>query len=328
MGAESSKRKLSSRELLIALALAIVLVLLALPLVRNTLYTDLSRTCPGNLKEWGVIFAMYRDEHDNNNPPPHGFESFGPASNAPGCSNIDDAFDFAPDFRVIFPDYANDPVILACPSSRGHRAAKTIGPAVTRRPGLDPRYFAVAEGDCPEAGAITRPGASYTYLGYEVLHGGDDDLQVTPEQALRHGLPAAGPANVVAILERFTVHEGETWRTVQERRGNGFLQSHYLSGLGPEYLRPPHDEVFPLNWSAGNPAALALGIDNSARAQLYPELAVMWDTIYINAAAAPQFTHNEPAGCNVLYHDGHVEFVTYPGRFPLSKSFATMTPVR
>ena len=30
---------------------------------------------------------------------------------------------------------------------------------------------------------------------------------------------------------------------------------------------------------------------------------------------------NAPSGCNVLYMDGHVEFVKFPGRFPVSKAW-------
>jgi len=31
--------------------------------------------------------------------------------------------------------------------------------------------------------------------------------------------------------------------------------------------------------------------------------------------------HHPPRGCNVLYLDGHVEFVEYPGKFPVTQSF-------
>ena len=31
-----------------------------------------------------------------------------------------------------------------------------------------------------------------------------------------------------------------------------------------------------------------------------------------------------PGGCNVLYMDGHTEFVKYPNQFPASKGFASL----
>ena len=48
------------------------------------------------------------------------------------------------------------------------------------------------------------------------------------------------------------------------------------------------------------------------------ELAVMWDFIEGNRVSA--FNH-VPGGCNVLYMDGHVEFIRYPGEFPVSEAF-------
>jgi prepilin-type processing-associated H-X9-DG protein len=32
-----------------------------------------------------------------------------------------------------------------------------------------------------------------------------------------------------------------------------------------------------------------------------------------------------PGGCNVLYMDGHVEFVKYPGKMPVSYAFGAMS---
>ncbi len=54
-------------------------------------------------------------------------------------------------------------------------------------------------------------------------------------------------------------------------------------------------------------------INNPAgSAQAQSTLAVMWDQV---AEEASHFNH-VPGGSNVLYMDGHVEFVRYPGDFP------------
>jgi len=57
-----------------------------------------------------------------------------------------------------------------------------------------------------------------------------------------------------------------------------------------------------------NPAA-------SATAQ--SELATMWDQATLTVA---NFNH-VPGGSNVLFMDGHVEFIKYPGEFPLTTTF-------
>jgi prepilin-type processing-associated H-X9-DG protein len=64
-----------------------------------------------------------------------------------------------------------------------------------------------------------------------------------------------------------------------------------------------------------NPAASALAQSN---------LPISWDNISSEQSSA-QFNHL-PGGCNVLYMDGHVEFVKFPGKFPSSKNFSTLVP--
>ena len=49
----------------------------------------------------------------------------------------------------------------------------------------------------------------------------------------------------------------------------------------------------------------------AATAQAQSELAVMWDEI--SGGEASHFNH-VPGGCNVLYMDGHVEFLKYAGK--------------
>ena len=60
----------------------------------------------------------------------------------------------------------------------------------------------------------------------------------------------------------------------------------------------------------------------SAMAQ--SEIAVMWDFLgdpqggsTYEGGGVAKFNH-VPGGCNVLYMDGHVEFIRYPGEFPVT----------
>ena len=329
MGEEvQPKRRMPMREVIIILALIIVAVLLILPVWRTSRTAVLTHSCAGNLKQWGAIFDLYRKEHGEVNPPPHGFEKFGPAENAAGCSNIDDAFDFAPQVHSIFPEYANDLAILACPDGPGLLPAVAVGPAVFKAPRLDPGVFKIAEGTCEAAGSITRPSASYTYLGYEIHRANDTDPQITLEQAIEFDLPASGPANVVALLARIRPTIDNDWEEVQRLRTYGFIAADYLRELGYPYTDLMRVAVPPLSETAKSPELKDLGVDRRAEVRLYPTLAVMWDAIYQDTAGEPVFHHNEPVGCNVLYMDGHVEFKTYPSEFPVSKGFATMEAVR
>ena len=325
----------SLRGVVVIVAVLAVLALLALPVVRNTMHANLKRTCQGNLKEWAAIFEMYRTENHRVCPPPHGYETFGPASNAGGCRNVDDSFDFAPDVRLIFPEYATDWMILACPDAGGVIPAVTLGPLVIRPPRLDPQTFAIAEGSCGTSGSITRPGANYSYLGFGMHHAGDASPQVSEEQARAAGLPATGPANVVALLALFQVTADTTFEIAQTRRSAPYNRGDRMQKLGWPYV-PYGGEldqamIGPLvetGSAVGTSSSTGMSIDRSDVIATYPTTAVMWDAIHRDASGSPVFQHKGPDGCNVLFLDGHVEFKTYPGEFPLSKSFATMKAVR
>jgi len=48
---------------------------------------------------------------------------------------------------------------------------------------------------------------------------------------------------------------------------------------------------------------------------------VMWDNVAGDMGTGTQFNH-VPGGANVLYMDGHVEFIRYPNGFPASREYA------
>ena len=60
------------------------------------------------------------------------------------------------------------------------------------------------------------------------------------------------------------------------------------------------------------------------------EVFVMWDqfTTFLSSGAGTEGGVNMnhvPGGCNVLYMDGHAEFVKYPGKTPVSYAFGAMS---
>ncbi|MCP4639573.1 MAG: DUF1559 domain-containing protein [bacterium] len=56
----------------------------------------------------------------------------------------------------------------------------------------------------------------------------------------------------------------------------------------------------------------------AATSMAQSELAVMWDYVGQNV---DEYNH-VPGGSNVLYMDGHVTFIRYPGEFPIDETFA------
>jgi prepilin-type processing-associated H-X9-DG protein len=62
----------------------------------------------------------------------------------------------------------------------------------------------------------------------------------------------------------------------------------------------------------------------AAGAMAQSTLAVLWDGITAGSSHYMVMNH-VPGGCNVLYMDGHVAFIRYPGAFPVTRSFAELS---
>ena len=63
-----------------------------------------------------------------------------------------------------------------------------------------------------------------------------------------------------------------------------------------------------------NPAATAMS---------QSDIVVMYDHVGVPQSKGGYSTYNHvPGGCNVLYMDGHVEFVKYPTKYPASRVWA------
>ena len=58
----------------------------------------------------------------------------------------------------------------------------------------------------------------------------------------------------------------------------------------------------------------------AATAKAQSEIPIQWDWL----GTVPASFNHVPGGCNVLYMDGHVEFLRYPSEFPVSRVFAEL----
>ena len=54
------------------------------------------------------------------------------------------------------------------------------------------------------------------------------------------------------------------------------------------------------------------------------EIPVMWDSVWTPTKGAESYFNHIPGGGNVLYMDGHVEFMRYPGEWPVCKAYVRM----
>ncbi|HOZ45604.1 MAG TPA: prolipoprotein diacylglyceryl transferase [Candidatus Hydrogenedentes bacterium] len=290
-------------ELLVAIGIISLLASLLLPALSGARERARRASCQNNLRQMGMVFKMYASEALGEKYPPVQLELESLTSGA---------IAFGPMRRAIYPDYLSEMRLLLCPSDRVDT----------------PAVFA------DETGRVVLPAsemdAGYVYTGW-LLDKCDDGAQGVPlrdlfalipgvEQEALSSLPdgsvptqsykllaAIGLGILRACISQEVPLPMGSFRVadsdfhVSQGNGNG----------DTEYIHRLHEGVERLCQSVdGAPS------DPPASSQIW----IMFDRLSTDAAGFNHF----PFGVNVLFMDGHVAFLPYPGNAPASPDMATL----
>jgi prepilin-type processing-associated H-X9-DG protein len=335
-----------------------ILAAILLPALARAREAARRASCANNLKQIGLSLKMYSNEDKGEKMPPIQFfwywnpsapRDLPPNDGFIGSGNI--YLSFAPRTTTMYPEYMPDPNILICPSDQSNAIRDSNNAACLA---LSAEWECVGSGnvgdgdeDCGdglECGIIGSAGASYAYLGWAF-----DKLETTQSMADN---PSGEPLTIFQIISASDPDLDPNFANVQAPTQttqvfNKFLSRQLLCvGTGtiieqqdcvnnnsdrdeenvvdPADTNRPYgngdsDTVYRLR--EGIERALITDINNpgaSARAQ--SAIFVSWD---ITSTVAAGFNH-VPGGSNVLYLDGHVDFIRYPGPAdsPLNRGFA------
>jgi prepilin-type processing-associated H-X9-DG protein len=239
----------------------------------------------------GLVFKMYSNESKGGKYP-HLTIWRGGGSDPSDCRFLASTNELTWNGPSIFPEYLSDYKVTVCPSAPGDIDEYEGGRYNffhDPKQGINPCRFS---------------DSSYNYLGYAVS---DNDIYIDP--ALRND-PNDALANIqpdaFVVLAQFTGSNPAV-------DGISVVDNDITVGeLTIHRLREGIERFFITD--INNPAASALAQSD------------IW--IYFDAATTEVSQYNHiPGGGNVLYMDGHVEFLRYPSDSPLTRCIVELISV-
>ncbi|MCX8065560.1 MAG: DUF1559 domain-containing protein [Candidatus Hydrogenedentes bacterium] len=272
-------------------------------------------SCQNNLKQWGLVFKMYAGEAKGERYPRMLIRD----GRVPIFRNCDSAdptlrpYDtlfiaIGPDTTTLYPEYLTDPAIFFCPSDAKSSIKDITNDATGENTAgwlcTDANYGAAAVDE------------SYAYLGWVIDKGEttDNPMQFGPLPPYLPN-PITAPGQLVEFATRAFIPvymDPSQWSQYVDKDievtpglGNGGSSTVYRLREGIERF---------LITDINNPSA-------SAMAQ-----STVW-IMFDHVGTDPSVYNHIPGGSNVLYMDGHVEFIRYIAEDPANPTGASKAPV-
>ncbi len=340
---DATMRKLRWMEFGVVLILIVVLAVLGMNWARQRRIRTELQACHNNLRAWHTVFRMYAAESPGNLYPPIMLK-------ADLSNRMSTIFDQRPDLvthnrfipsprgAAIYPDYLTDHALLFCPSAAY----------------FDMGQFAALVGDTLDADDLFSP--SYGYYGYLTPAYPDWAFLLAAFNLVPHDIEAwrvrswaDSPIELESELEIPFLYTYIQANAFGPPFGAPFVGENLHTSVDSEAAKAHRIHPYTVitkDWSAAPPdtGELAQWMEQPHRHRFHrlqvgghrllepaltlseSEVPVMWDLCAMPAPGMFMLNHM-PGGSNVLFLDGHVEFVAFQERFPMLGEVASLNSI-
>lgn len=303
-------------ELLLVIAIIGILAAVLLPALARAREAARRASCQNNLKQFGLIFKMYAGESRGNYFPPSQRWHLGTNKLQSGIEAL-----------ALYPEYWTDPDIALCPSDSGatHPFPNFHAPLKAY---LDTVKTQGGDEICLDV-VLSFP-YSYIYVPYATRSSSQLKDVIQSRSMVAQQIINNAPQTVVSLSANdLQTQHGCVPVAVTQYGDLGYRDippgGHFGSGLpddngatlprGYRRLREGIERFFITDINA--PAAGAAA--QSEIPVLFDAWAETLTTLTNRIEGSERFNHI-PGGSNVLYMDGHVEYLRLGSRFPLKNS--------